>query len=1367
MSNIMDIARSAVGAYRTALGVTGENIANVNTEGYRRRDVTTSQIGGAQTTVTTLATGGQGVQIDMIRRAFDSLLSERLRTSTADVSAAEVHLDATKAVETTLLPNTGGIDAALEDFFASMGSLASSPADTSLRRVAIEAGRTLASAFQGIAANLMRLRDDTLHAAEMAATQATTDLHDLQELQQRFSSNTGTVGALNPLHDERDRLLSSLARQLGIAVDLDPYGRATVTLGTSGGGPTVLGDGGAANLTVTGDPDLTLHIARTGAVTESRMIGSGALGGYVTALGAIDAALQEIDALARKMTGEINAVHAAGLDLTGAPGGDMFSLDGWHMTRAVGNQGYARADIIPTGPATTGPITLIRDAALNVWRAEDTQGNILGSADRLLVLPGLTIEIEGAPANGDRLIFSPTMGRAANMRFLPEVPERLAAAVATLVAPAPGNAGSGSVKMQATTVAAPPGPALSTVLGGGAGGAGAVTLLSAGVVGHIPAGTTSLSLASLGAQATADVTLTDAQAASAGTLSVTIDGTTHSFDLTTRADGTPRPAGWTTAQLAAALTAGQFETATGETFARLGLAAAGSDGLLTLARNSGNFGSATIDGTAATVSPAADQGGTVQIFTREGRHVAGTPMTAADVALLFTTANGFLPGAEYVTDYLQAPGGNGYRGLTLDSTQATGLQTVSFAVHPAATWSGSAEAAAAPARALMLEQPGASPQAITLPQGSSARRLATLLNDAYPGMVATAQTTATLEIPQDGLVRFMLEGVNATPLAVSGDVAGGRLESLLLAVNALSGSSGVTAELSPDGSRLMFSQADGADLRITGFRHDAGGTAMLRTTNALGLPDGTPVTLGATADAARLSGRITVAQSQRFTLTHDGARTDSTADALMGGLVSSAVSDAGATRVLTFAIDPSLDATGAKGDGTAVLAGPTRYGLSLAGRSVTLDTTVAATATAAEVAAGLATLVREGMPVAAMTGAALARLPTEGASTLIRLDGQDYVLRMTNGTVAVLGPEPGRLSASFDALNRLQLVVNGGSTDAAFLSVPSTTSSAAFGLSAAQHPTTRLTGQPATPPAALTVEIGTTRYAVTVNAGPTVSVPAGFPGTVGFTANGSLTLEIPATAAAARILPGAEAAGIPSLGVAISASGEDLVLRSADGTPIPASVTTSSLVGQRLTLTNLPPEDLIVVMTGSGALRLAGRVTTGQPPAVAAPVELRILDADARRVGLFDIATGHSIGTRVLDSTGGTVIDGLSIAVSGNPTTGDAFRLTANSDGRNDGRALDAILALRFPDLQTGKGGFARILSDLQSEIGTRASAAEQKLSAVTAVNDTIRRADAEQGAVDLDREAARLLELQQNYQAAAQIMTVAKELFETLLNSV
>ncbi len=1369
MSNIMDIARSAIGVYRTALGVTGENIANVNTEGYRRRDVLTSQIGGAQTTVTTMATGGQGVQIEQVRRAFDALLAERLRTSTSDVSAAQVHLDAAMAVETQLLPNTGGIDAALEDFFAAIGSLAASPADTSLRRVAIESGRTLAAAFQGIAAGLMRLREDTFAAAELAAAQASADLRDLAELQLRFSASNGQIGALNPLHDERDRLLANLSKNLGISVTLDDAGRATVTLGTQGGGPLLLGEGGASTLSVYGSTDLTLTITRDSITRESRMLGTGAIGGYVTALGAIDTALQEIDALARKIAGEMNAVHSAGLDLTGAPGGPMFSLDGWVMSRATTNQGYARTVVTPTGPNTTGPITLIRDAALNVWRAEDAQGNVLGSAERLLVLPGVTIEVEGEPANGDRLTFTPTTGRAANMRFLPDVPERLAAAVATLVAPAPGNVGSGSVAMAPTTVAPPAVPTLTSQLAGATNAAGAVTLLSTGVVGYIPAGTTAASLVSLGAQSTADFALSDAAAATTTSLSVTLDGVPHTFDLTTLADGSPRPAGWTSAQLAAALTAGLFDTAAGDTFASLGLAAAGTDGAFTISRAAGNITAATLDAQPAALSPASAQGGTLQIFTREGRQIAGTPMSAADIALLFTTANGFLPGAQYNADYLEAPGDIGYRGLSLTSTQGTGQQSVTLSAPAPATWSGTVQAPASPARSILLEQPGAVPISLTLPAGSSASRLAQMMTDAYPGLEATAQTSAALTVAGDGPVTFRLEGVNGAPLNVSGNVAGGRLDSLLLAVNALTGATGITAELSPDGTRLLMTQADGADIRITGFTHGAGGTATLQPANAAGIASGAPVVLGAGQDGARLSGQVTLTQTLGFTVTIDGNRIDSAADALSGGLIASTSGAAGAQRTLTFAFDPALDASTAAADGSAALAGPTNYSLTLGGRTVTLNTATAAATSSADIAAGLAALLREDMPQASLSGAALATLPGEGASTVIRLDGQDYVLRMTGGTVQVTGPESGRVTAAFDAGNRLQIAVNGGSTDAGFITIPASPSAAAFGLAAAQAPTTRLTGQPVTGaglPTTMTVEIGTTTYAVNVTPGPTVTLPGGFPGTASVDGTGAITLELTAGAAPARILPGADAAGFASLGAAVSASGGSLDLRSSDGSPLALNAATSSLAGQRLSLSNLPPEDLIVVMTGGGTLRLAGDITAGPPPTTAPAVELRVLDAATRRVGLFDIATGHSIGTRTLDAGGGAVIDGLSIAVTGNPATGDAFRLTPNTDGRNDGRALDAILALRFADVATGRGGFARILSDLQSETGVRAAAAKQTLGARTAVNDTLRRADAAQGAVDLDAEAARMLELQQNYQAAARVMVVAQEMFDTLLNS-
>ena len=59
---------------------------------------------------------------------------------------------------------------------------------------------------------------------------------------------------------------------------------------------------------------------------------------------------------------------------------------------------------------------------------------------------------------------------------------------------------------------------------------------------------------------------------------------------------------------------------------------------------------------------------------------------------------------------------------------------------------------------------------------------------------------------------------------------------------------------------------------------------------------------------------------------------------------------------------------------------------------------------------------------------------------------------------------------------------------------------------------------------------------------------------------------------------------------------------------------------------------------------------------------------------------------------------------------------------------------------------------------------AARSLATATAQAEAATRAQAAIGAVDLDTEAARLLELQQAYQANAQSMAVARDLFDTLL---
>ena len=82
MGSLFEIAKSGIQAYRQALSVTGQNIANVNTEGYSKRDVNLEELGGIQGGVTDVSDQtGLGVRVDEIRRSFNAYVNERLRNA--------------------------------------------------------------------------------------------------------------------------------------------------------------------------------------------------------------------------------------------------------------------------------------------------------------------------------------------------------------------------------------------------------------------------------------------------------------------------------------------------------------------------------------------------------------------------------------------------------------------------------------------------------------------------------------------------------------------------------------------------------------------------------------------------------------------------------------------------------------------------------------------------------------------------------------------------------------------------------------------------------------------------------------------------------------------------------------------------------------------------------------------------------------------------------------------------------------------------------------------------------------------------------------------------------------------------------------
>jgi flagellar hook-associated protein 1 FlgK len=143
-------------------------------------------------------------------------------------------------------------------------------------------------------------------------------------------------------------------------------------------------------------------------------------------------------------------------------------------------------------------------------------------------------------------------------------------------------------------------------------------------------------------------------------------------------------------------------------------------------------------------------------------------------------------------------------------------------------------------------------------------------------------------------------------------------------------------------------------------------------------------------------------------------------------------------------------------------------------------------------------------------------------------------------------------------------------------------------------------------------------------------------------------------------------------------------------------------------------------------------------------------------------------GSAMPDATqGGIDINGFTLQLSGVPKPGDTLDVSptpTSALATNNGNAR-ALLALRDAALIDGKSatdGYAQAMSD----VGVRIQAGRSGSDISTSVAAQAEQARNSQSGVNLDEEAARLIQYQQSYQAAAKMLQVAQSLFDTLLQT-
>ena len=231
-NSILDMGRWALFASQVQLQVTGENISNVNTDGYSRRSVNLEE-----GTYIDYSPGqlGTGVKATEVVRHFDEMV-EAMYLGQSSLSNMWGNLfEQLQGVEDLLNESSGsGVSDALSQYFNSWNEVSQRPDNYGARQTVVNDAATLISTLKAVDTNLSLMQERINGEVAAQVTEANGLMQDIAALNREIQVHDvpGQNNA-NALYDERARKVRALAELVDIK-----------TIDNGGGNYTVLTQSG-------------------------------------------------------------------------------------------------------------------------------------------------------------------------------------------------------------------------------------------------------------------------------------------------------------------------------------------------------------------------------------------------------------------------------------------------------------------------------------------------------------------------------------------------------------------------------------------------------------------------------------------------------------------------------------------------------------------------------------------------------------------------------------------------------------------------------------------------------------------------------------------------------------------------------------------------------------------------------------------------------------------------------------------------------------------------------------------------------------------------------------------------------------------
>ncbi|MCZ6836417.1 MAG: flagellar hook-associated protein FlgK [Planctomycetota bacterium] len=315
LTGALQIGRSTLTASQAALQVAGNNMANAATPGFHRRSVNLAPVRGEY-----IGNGqfvGRGVNLQSVKREYDSALQARMRNAIGDQNSALIDqrfLIAIETIQNELTDND--ISSLLSEFFNSFSELANDPDDNAIRSLVIQQGQTLAGRLQDLKGDYNDVRDQIDRALGAGVSKINDLLNQIGQINGNIAVSEASGGQENALRDQRDLLVDELAKFIDVTQIDQPNGSINLLVGSM---PVLIAtDVRGVELRreiIDGEPSVSLRIAADGSFINAK---TGELGALMNQRDTtVTPVLDDLDVFTSQLIFQVNRVHSQGQGSTG------------------------------------------------------------------------------------------------------------------------------------------------------------------------------------------------------------------------------------------------------------------------------------------------------------------------------------------------------------------------------------------------------------------------------------------------------------------------------------------------------------------------------------------------------------------------------------------------------------------------------------------------------------------------------------------------------------------------------------------------------------------------------------------------------------------------------------------------------------------------------------------------------------------------------------------------------------------------------------------------------------------------------------------------------------------------------------------